>query len=241
MSAASGAGISVPRATVDRACFNEDATLPFSLRLSDFEAAMQDVYDLFHDFNTLLRRRGLARFDDMLRPAGMSGLISDALTESMAQHSRGLTTNTHHNGHPDLLVAGVYPNDAAEAGEEGVEIKATRGSFGVDTHGAREQWLCVFRYRVDTETEPRIARAPSRFVEVGLAYLTLDDFRTNRRGELGTDTATPNAGGTAKLRENWIYRETSSAGPRGRGAARPRAPRDGASATDSPRLPFGDL
>ena len=237
MSTTPGSEASVPRAVVRRDDFNEDATLPFSLRLSDFEAAMQDVYDLFYDFNTLLLARGLGRFDDMLRPAGMSGLISDALTESMARHSRGLTTNKHHNGHPDLLVAGVYPNDAAEAGEEGVEIKATRGTFGVDTHGAREQWLCVFRYAVDTETEPRVARAPSRFVEVGLAYLTIDDFRTNRRGELGTDTATPNKQGTAKLRANWIYREQR---PATEARARPRRPRTAPPAPDSPQLPFDE-
>src|SRR5207302_9572538 len=88
------------------------------------------------------------------------GLLSDVLTESLAKHSRVLTQNCHFNGHPDLLVKGVYPNDAAKAGTEGVEIKTTRKPGGaVDTHGAREQWMAVFVYAIDgsngTRSRPR--------------------------------------------------------------------------------------
>ena len=83
----------------------------------------------------------------MLRPAIMSGLLSDMLTGSLAKHSRTLVQNGYFNGHPDLLVRGVYPNDGVKAGTKGVEIKTTRKSGGaVDTHGAREQWMCVFVY-----------------------------------------------------------------------------------------------
>lgn len=49
--------------------FNSGATLPFQLRLADFELALQDVYDFFFDVNTGLIDRGLERLDDMLRPA----------------------------------------------------------------------------------------------------------------------------------------------------------------------------
>ena len=127
--------------------FNRKANLPFQLRLKDFEIAMQDVYDLFYDVNTGLLEKGLERFDDFLRPAIMSGLLSDLLTASVAKHSRTLTQNTYFNGHPDLVVKGVYPNDAAKAGTEGVEIKTTRKAGGaVDMHGARNQWMAVFVY-----------------------------------------------------------------------------------------------
>jgi hypothetical protein len=70
--------------------FNNAALLPFQLRLEDFEIAMQDVYDLFYDVNTGLLEKGLERFDDFLRPAIMSGLLSDLLTASMSKHSRAL-------------------------------------------------------------------------------------------------------------------------------------------------------
>ena len=57
---------------VDPSKFNGSLPLPFSLRLKDFEIAMQDVYDLFDDINRLLIHKGLQRFDDMMRPAAMS-------------------------------------------------------------------------------------------------------------------------------------------------------------------------
>jgi hypothetical protein len=141
----------------------------------------------------------------------MSGLISDLLTASIAKHSRTLTENEHFNGHPDLLVKGVYPNDAAKAGTEGVEIKTTRKAGGaVDTHGAREQWMAVFVYAIDEVTEPARDRRPLRFTEVYLGHVTIDDFRRNPRGELGTRTATLHREGILKLRQNWVYRESSA-------------------------------
>src|SRR5579862_589689 len=87
-------------------CFNSNAVLPFELRLEDFSLALQDVYDLFFDVNSFLLEKGLQRLDNMLRPAIMSGLLSDLLTSSLAKHSRALTQNSHFNGHPDLVVRG---------------------------------------------------------------------------------------------------------------------------------------
>ena len=194
---------------VDRTCFNPaaEARLPYELRLMDFEAAMRDMYDFFHDINSSLTDRGLRRFEDMLRPAAMSGLISDLLTSSLANHSRCLTENRFFNGHPDLIVSGLYANDSVQAGTEGVEIKSTRKKGGaVDTHGAREQWMCVFVYEVDTKTEPARDRRPMTFTEVYLAQVAVADFRTNPRGRLGTRTATLHKEGVKKLRGHWLYR-----------------------------------
>lgn len=194
------------RNTVEQSKFNPVADLPYALRPLDFEAAMQDVYDLFYDLNTLLLDRGLQRMDDLLRPAAMSGIVSDLLTASLAKHSRGLTANRFFNGHPDLVVAGEYPNDTVQSGTKGVEIKSTRKRGGaVDTHGARDQWMCVFVYRVDNATEPARDRAPMAFTEVYLAHVTVDDFRKNPRGDLGTRTATLHREGIKKLRSNWVY------------------------------------
>ena len=153
--------------------FNAGIALPFQLRVQDFILAMQDVYDFFYDVNANLMEKGLQRLDDMLRPANMSGVLSDMLTASLATHARALTENQYHNGHPDLLVQGVYPGNAVKAGEQGVEIKTTRKSGGaVDTHGARNQWLCVFVYTVDTTSEPALDRAPMTFTEVYLGNVT---------------------------------------------------------------------
>lgn len=191
----------------DPAKFNQNAVLPFELRLKDFELAMQDVYDFFYDVNLLLAAKGLQRLDDMLRPAIMSGVLSDMLSASVAKHSRTLVQNQYFNGHPDLLVQGRYANDAVKAGSDGVEIKTTRNRGGaVDTHGARDQWMCVFVYGIDHETEPAIERKAMSFTEVYLGQVTTADFRQNPRGPLGTRTATLDRQGVAKLRENWIYK-----------------------------------
>jgi hypothetical protein len=194
------------RAKLDETSFNHDLALPYELRLKDFELAMQDVYDFFYDVNTLLQKKGLRRLDDLLRPAAMSGIISDMLTASLAKHSRVLVENRHFNGHPDLIVNGVYANNAVATGEYGVEIKSTRKRGGaVDTHGARSQWMCVFVYQTDQTTEPATDRLPMVFREVYLAEVREEDFRRNARGELGTKTATLARDGIRRLRENWVY------------------------------------
>lgn len=192
---------------LDLASFNPTATLPYALRLKDFEIAMQDVYDFFYDVNAMLLGKGLHRMDDMLRPAAMSGMISDMLTASMAKHARVLVENRHFNGHPDLVVQGRYPNNTVAAGTDGVEIKSTRKAGGaVDTHGARDQWMCVFVYRTDHDTEPAVDREPMKFTEVYLGEVKITDFRNNPRGgNLGTRTSTLSGIGIKKLRSNWIY------------------------------------
>lgn len=196
------------RRTIDNTKFNHSADLPYELRLQDFQIAMQDVYDFFFDVNTQLSAKGLQRLDDMLRPAIMSGVLSDMLTASIAKHSRTLTENRYFNGHPDLIVQGVYPNNSVKAGTEGIEVKTTRKSGGaVDTHGARAQWMCVFVYKVDNATEPARDRQPMAFSEVYLGKVEISDFRRNARGELGTRTATLHREGVQKIRDNWIYRD----------------------------------
>ena len=197
----------ITRSQVDRNSFNLAYRFPYELRISDFDSAMQDVYDFFFDVNSHLVRKGLQRLDDMLRPAIMSGMLSDMVTASLAKHSRVLTENTYFNGHPDLVVQGVYAQNAVKAGSQGVEIKTTRKKGGaVDTHGARDQWMCVFVYDIDSETEPATDRNPMKFTEVYLANVTVNDFRRNPRGELGTRTATLHRHGVEKLRANWLYR-----------------------------------
>ena len=197
----------IERNTVDISKVNQELELPYELRRQDFQMAMQDVYDFFYDVNSHLTVKGLQRLDDMLRPAIMSGLLSDMLTASLARHSRGLTENEYFNGHPDLIVQGLYPGNSVKAGVEGVEIKTTRKAGGaVDTHGAREQWMCVFVYRIDTVSEPAMDRTPMIFTEIYLGKVTTGDFRKNPRGELGTRTATLHKDGIKKLRDSWIYR-----------------------------------
>ena len=216
------------RGAIKLSDFNQNAHLPYQLRISDFQHAMEDIYDFFADVNRLLQRKGLKRLDDMARPAMLSGFISDMITASLANFSRSLVENKYFNGHPDLIVRGIYANDAVKAGKEGVEIKTTNKKGGaVDAHGARNQWLCVFVYTVDKKTEPASRRAPMQFTEVYLGPVTTRDFRKNKRSsEIGTRTATLHAEGLMKWRENWVYRlnqsEQADATPAKRKTSKPR-------------------
>ena len=67
--------------------------------------------------------------------------------------------------------------------------------------------MAVFVYVIDDRTEPARERAPMRFTEIYLAQVTVDDFRKNARGELGTRTATLHRAGILKLRQSWVYRD----------------------------------
>jgi hypothetical protein len=201
--------VEIKKAVVDSSKFNRDLELPYSLRIEDFESAMRDVYDFFFDVNGMLLEKGLARLDEMVRPAGLSGTLSDMLSDSLASHARGLAVNRHHNGHPDLLVKGRYPGDSVEAGKDGVEIKASRKYGGaVDTHGARDEWMCVFTYSVDNDpNKGSFDREPLTFQEIYIAKVEESDFRFNKRGRRGTDTATLHRDGLKKLREGLLYKD----------------------------------
>ena len=80
--------------------------------MMDFESAMQDVYDFFYDVNSHLVDKGLERLDDMLRPAIMSGVLSDMMTASLAKHSRTLAENRiatlHREGVKKLREQWIY-------------------------------------------------------------------------------------------------------------------------------------
>lgn len=192
---------------IDASAFNKKASLPYDLRLDDFAIAMQDVYDYLYDSNRFLLKRGFERFEDMTRPATLSGILSDMLSASIAKHSRALTLNRYHNGHPDLIRKHTYPNDSIKAGEHGVEIKCTRKKGGqVDTHGAREQYLCVVVYSVDIKDAPPSQRHPLKFTEVYVGRVRTGDFRKNERGKLGTRTATVHGEAMKRFRTNWIYK-----------------------------------
>ena len=130
--------------------FNPKVILPYELRHQDFQMALQDVYDFFFDVNSHLTSKGLQRLDDMLRPAIMSGVLSDMLTASLAKHSRALTENKYFNGHPDLIVQGTYAGNSVKAGVDGVEIKTTRKAVARSILTALENSGCVYLSTMST-------------------------------------------------------------------------------------------
>ena len=80
--------------TVNRRRFNQQADLPYELRLLDYEAAMQDVYDFFFDVNGFLRQgpRAARRHSAPI----LSGVISDMLTASLASFTDARSESQAH-------------------------------------------------------------------------------------------------------------------------------------------------
>ena len=161
------------KASINPNGFNAAVNLPFNLRKSDFEAAMQDIYDFLSDTNQFLVDKGLPRLDDTVRAANMSGLLSDMLTDSMAKHARNMARNKYHNGHPDLLVGGVYPDNSVQSGTEGVEIKATNKKGGGWTHMVHATSTCACSCTGQTATKKnRSTTCRLLLQEAGVAALT---------------------------------------------------------------------
>jgi hypothetical protein len=198
----------VRRAQVDKDGFNTQLVLPYALKLDVFAIAMDDIYAMLHNLTTGLVDRGLLPFENSVRGAIYTGVLSDLMTEALANHAVGLVRNTHSNGHPDLLPAGRYANNGAQGAEDGVEVKVTKKAGGaVDMHSDRPAWYCVFRYLADYTTEPIVDRQPTRFTDVWLAQIRAEDFRKNSRGPRGTRTATFDKDGVRVLRAGWLYRD----------------------------------
>ena len=80
----------------------------------------------------------------------------------------------------------------------------------MDTHGARNQWMAVFVYNIDKPTQPARERKPMSFTEIYLGQVTVEDFRRNPRGELGTRRRLFTAKEFMKLRQNWIYKDPAT-------------------------------
>jgi hypothetical protein len=57
----------VPRAQVNPNGFNQNLALPYSLRLTDFATAMDDIYLVLSNINDGLMNRGLLRIEESVR------------------------------------------------------------------------------------------------------------------------------------------------------------------------------
>jgi hypothetical protein len=72
-----------------------------------------------HELNVQLHARGYERLEELLDPAGFSGLLSRAIVDGIHRQSRALDRNEYHNGYPDLVPHGVYPGNSVQHGTKG--------------------------------------------------------------------------------------------------------------------------
>lgn len=187
--------------------FNENVSLPYGLEISHIKLAMQDFLDFLGFVNSQLYTKDIPRLESMMMSANFSSVVGEFMASTIPKYCLALTKNRHHNGHPDLVPVGFYPNNAVLHGMEGIELKASRYLKGWQGHNPEDVWLMVFVFDSNRpkDTVPR----PFRFVSVFGAALTQSDWRfSGRSGESRrTITASVTASGFQKMSANWIYRE----------------------------------
>lgn len=138
--------------TIDNNGFNPKARIPFGVTTAHIHSAMQDFVDFLSLIDTQLHAKKLGRFEDMLMQANFSSIVGEVISASIPKYCKSVAKNRYHNGHPDMLPAGKYPNDSAQhAGKDGIEIKASRYLKAWQGHNAEDVWLMVFVFQTGRE------------------------------------------------------------------------------------------
>lgn len=194
---------------LDNGVFNETATLPFGLSVAHITSAMADFLAFLGFINGQLYTRQMQRLESMLMPANFSSIVGEFMTAQIPKYAQSLVKNRYHNGHPDLIPSGVFPNDAVRHTSVGIEIKASRYSKGWQGHNPEDAWLMVFVF--DSNRPVDLEPKPFRFLRVLGAQLTKDDwlFSGRSEGSRRTITASVTDSGYQKMIANWIYQASS--------------------------------
>ncbi len=186
--------------------FNPNAEFPFYLKVQQICNAMQDFLDFMSTVNTHLHERNYKRLESFLMQANFSSMVGEFIKNSLGIHCENLVVNQYHNGHPDLIPVGRFPDDSVQHSEEGIEIKASRYDRGWQGHNRENCWLMVFVFDVNSprDTEPR----SFCFKQVLGAQLVEDDWSySGRKGNSRrTITASVKQSGYEKMIANWIYK-----------------------------------
>ncbi|MBZ5739760.1 hypothetical protein [Nocardioides mangrovi] len=183
--------------------------LPYHLAPRDILRCVEDLHQLLHDLNTQLDDKGYERLEELLDPAGFSGLMSRAVVDNIHRQSRALDRNEYHNGYPDLVPHGVYPQNKAQHGDRGgLEVKASRYDGSWQSHGPRAGWFCVVQFEIDDDEDKALKdREPTRIRAVMIAELTKDDWswQPAKEDRIRSGTASVKVTGRYKLRAGAVW------------------------------------
>lgn len=207
--------------------FNTTAAIPYDCTIDQIRRTMQEFLDFLGFINAQLNSRSIARFESMLSPANFSSMVGEFAVSTLPKHCPTLVANRFHNGHPDLLPAGLFPGEALQHGAEGIEVKGSRYPRGWQGHNPEDCWLMVFVFDASRPAD-RGKNVPPRsfgFRRVYLGRLVKSDwtFSGRKEGSRRTITASVNPSGYAKMTANWVYRSENSTVTRPRRTGRPAA------------------
>ena len=191
---------------------NPACQLPYELDADHVYQSMVDFVDFLGFINKQLYDREFPRFENFLMPASFSSLVGEFMNITVPKYCPTLVKNRFHNGHPDLIPPGVFPDDAVQFSHEGIEVKGSRHASGWQGHNPEEVWLMVFHFDSNTANDANKDIGPRRFRfrAVYAARLEKSDWNFSGRSETSrrTITASVNRGGVAKMKANWVYRDS---------------------------------
>lgn len=191
--------------------FNRAAVIPYGVTVEHVRLAMNEFIDFLGFINTQLHTRDIPRLEAMLMQANFSSMVGEFMSAAIPKYCRTIVKNQYHNGHPDLVPAGRYPENSILHGSEGIEIKGSRYVRGWQGHNVEDVWLLVFTFDSGTPRDEAkgIAPKPFRFRLVAGAAIEKADWTfSGRTGESRrTITASVNRSGYNKMLANWIYKE----------------------------------
>ena len=177
-------------------------------------AAMNEFLVLICCINQQLHNRRISRLETILMPATFSSIVGEFVASTIPKHCRTIARNGYHNGHPDLVPKGMFPNDTVQYAQAGIEIKSSRYLRGWQGHNAENVWLMVFCFASNrpNDKEKNILPFPFRYLGVFGAQLEETDWTFSGRSTSSrrTITAGVNRSGHAKMVDNWIYRSPGS-------------------------------
>lgn len=194
---------------VDIRHFNARARLPYGLQIEHVCAAMNDFVSFLRMVNGKLLESDSPRFEAMLMPANFSSIVGEFMASNIPKHCKGLVKNKYHNGHPDLIPAGHFPNDSVQYAHDGIELKGSRYLKGWQGHNPENIWLMVVMFDSNRPVDDAkgIEPKPFRYLRVVGAQLEKKDWLFAGRSEKSrrTITASVTDSGYRKMMTNWIY------------------------------------
>lgn len=192
--------------------FNSACVLPYKLTTEHVRQAMEDFIEFLGFINQQLHTKGIPRLESFLMPANFSSIVGEYMNMSIPTHCPNLVKNQYHNGHPDLIPSGMFPDDAIQYASEGIEVKGSRHPRGWQGHNPESVWLMVFHFDSNTsnDTQKGIGPKPFRFKGVYAAKLEMDDWTFSGRSASSrrTITASVNKSGTKKMKSNRVFEES---------------------------------
>jgi hypothetical protein len=143
--------------------FNLSCKLPYGLEVEHVRRAMEDFIDFLGFVNQQLLKKGFPRLESFLMPANFSSIVGEFINISIPKYCPHLAKNQYHNGHPDLIPTGMFPGDAVQYAQEGIEVKGSRHATGWQGHNPESIWLIVFYFESNTSNDRIRGVAPKLF------------------------------------------------------------------------------